>query len=153
MSDRRPAGPSRRAAWSGERHRRGQLSLSVVEAAVGLLVVVAASTTFVVGLPATGATAGELSVLAADGVAALDATTPDGEGASRLAALARDRSGFVTEEDEAAEQLRALYPAGVRFRLETPHGAVGWPHPPRGPVGTARTRAANTTVTLWVWYR
>jgi hypothetical protein len=135
---------------SGE---RAQVSLSVVEAAVGLLVVLAASTTFLVGLPDPGADQAELTVLAADGLAVLDATPPAGEGASRLTVLARDRSGFVRERNETATQLRALYPPTVRYRIETPHGVVGDPRFTRGSVGRARQATPGGRVTLWVWFR
>jgi hypothetical protein len=49
--------------------------------------------------------------------------------------------------------LRALYPERVRYRLETPHGVVGDPLPPRGAVGQARRYIAGESVTLWVWFR
>jgi hypothetical protein len=133
--------------------RRGQLSLSVVEAAVGLLVVLAASTAFLVGLPDEGAEDAASTVLAEDGLVALGATPPDGDGASRLTALARDQSSFARERSHAAEQLRNLYPDRVRYRLETPHGAVGDSLPPRGPVGRAQRHTTDGRVTLWVWFR
>lgn len=128
------------------------MSLSVVEAIVGLVVVLAAATTFLVGLPAAGDEA-DLTLLAEDGLTVLDATPPAGDGASRLTALARDRSGFVRERSQADARLRALYPAHVRYRLETPYGAVGDPLPPGRPVGEARRHTASATVTLRVWYR
>jgi len=133
--------------------RRGQLSLSVVEAAVGLLVVLAATTAFVVGLPETGSEDVELTVLAGDGLRVLDATPPEGNGASRLTALARDESGFARERSLADQELRALYPERVRYRLETPHGAIGQPLPPRGPVGRAQRHTDGGRATLWVWLR
>lgn len=135
------------------RRCRGQLSLSVVEAAVGLLVVLAAATTFVVGLPETGSQDTELTVLAGDGLDVLAATPPDGDGASRLTVLARDRSSFTREQTQTDDQLRALYPDVVRYRLETPHGVVGAPLPPRGPIGRAQRHTTGGRVTLWVWFR
>lgn len=140
---------ARRRPGSG----RGQLSLSVVEAAVGLLVVLAAATTFVVGLPETGAEDTELTVLAADGLTVLGSTPPEGDGTSRLATLAEDQSSFVRERNPTDEQLRALYPDGARYRLETPHGVVGDPLPPREPIGRAQRLTAGGRVTLWVWFR
>jgi hypothetical protein len=132
---------------------RAQVSLSVVEGVVGLLVVVAASTTFLVGLPGTGADEAELTTLAADGLTVLDATPPASDGASRLTALARDRSGFVRERHEADAQLRAVYPPDVRYRLETPYGVVGDPLPPERVVGRARRYTDGGSVTLRVWFR
>lgn len=137
----------------GSFDERGQLSLSVVEAVVGLLVVLAAATTFVVGLPETGSEGAELTVLASDGVIVLDATPPEGDGVSRLTVLARDRSGYVRERGYARDQLDALYPTGVQYRLETPYGAIGKPLPPRGPIGNARTHTRDGALTLWVWFR
>lgn len=129
------------------------MSLSVVEAIVGLVVVLAAATTFLVGLPDATGDEADLTRLAADGLTALDATPPTGDGASRLTALARDRSGFVRERSGADTRLRALYPAHVRYRLETPYGAVGDPLPPGRPVGEARRHTASGSVTLRVWFR
>jgi hypothetical protein len=132
---------------------RGQVSLSVVEAVVGLLVVLAASTTFLVGLPDPGSEAAELRVLAADGLTVLDATPPAEDGASRLTALAHDRSSFVRERSDADAQLRALYPPSVRYRVDTPHGAIGDPLPHTRPIGRARRHVAGGDVTIRVWFR
>ena len=132
---------------------RAQVSLSVVEGIVGLLVVVAASTTFLVGLPGTGADEAELTRLASDGLTVLDSTPPADDGASRLTALARERASFVRERDEADAQLRAVYPPDVRYRLETPHGTIGDPLPPERVVGRARRYTASGGVTLQVWFR
>lgn len=131
---------------------RAQVSLSLVEAVVGLLVVFAATSTFLVGLPDTGAAEADLDVLAADGLSALDAT-PVTDDASRLMALARTERGFVRQSVDAAEQLDTLYPVGVRYRLETPHGAVGTPPPPTGPIGRAVGQTPGGRVTLRVWIR
>jgi hypothetical protein len=132
---------------------RAQVSLSVVEGVVGLLVVVAASTTFLVGIPAAGTDEAELTNLATDGLTVLDATPPTGDGASRLTALVRERASFVRERDETDAQLRAVYPPGVRYRLETPYGAVGDPLPPERVVGRAQRHTAGGSVTLRVWFR
>ena len=132
---------------------RGQVSLSLVEAVVGLLVVLAAATTFLVGLPDAGAESEELDVLAADGLAALGATPPTEDGASRLSALARARGTFTQEARPTDDQLRALYPETVRYHLETPHGTVGTPVPPSRTFGQAQAYRLNTWVTLRVWIR
>jgi hypothetical protein len=137
----------------GDEWNRGQVSLSVVEAAVGLVVVLAAATTFLVGLPGPGLDEGELTVLAADGLVALDATPPSATGDSQLTALVRDPSGFVRERDAADARLRALYPPHVRYRLATPHGALGDPLPADRSVGVARRHTRAGDVTLRVWYR
>jgi hypothetical protein len=132
---------------------RGQVSLSILEAVVGLVVVLAASTTFLVGLPETGADGADLRLLADDGLTALDSTPPAGDGASRLTALAREPGSFAVERSDADAQLRELYPRRVRYRLETPHGAIGEPPPPARTTGKARRYTPDGDVTLWVWIR
>ncbi|WP_380678786.1 DUF7262 family protein [Salinigranum sp. GCM10025319] len=132
---------------------RGQVSLSIVEAIVGLVVVLAATTTFLVGLPETGADEADLNRLADDGLTALDSTPPAGDGASRLTALARGPGSFAVERSDADEQLRELYPRRVRYRLETPHGTIGEPLPPTRTTGLARRYTPEGDVTFWVWLR
>jgi hypothetical protein len=132
---------------------RGQVSLSIVEAVVGLVVVLAAATTFLVGLPEAGAGEADLSRLADDGLTVLDSTPPAGDGASRLTALAREPGSFAVERSDADAQLRELYPRRVRYRLETPNGAIGDPLPPARTVGTARRYTPDGDVTLRVWLR
>ena len=131
---------------------RGQVSLSLVEAVVGVLVVFAAATTFLVDLPDAGAETAELDRLAADGLIVLDAT-PAADDASQLTALGRDETRFARHAGDAEERLGGLYPPGVRFRLETPYGAVGRRLPPSRAVGRSQQWAAGSRVTLWVWYR
>jgi hypothetical protein len=135
-----------------ERSGRGQVSLSLVEAVVGLLVVFAAASTFLVGLPETGAAERDLTVLAADGLSVLDAT-PATDNASRLAALGRSERSYARQSDATTAQLQELYPDGVRFRLETPHGALGRPLSTTGPVGRAVAWTPGGRVTLRVWIR
>jgi hypothetical protein len=131
---------------------RGQVSLSLVEAVVGLVVVFAAATTFLVSLPDSGAETTDLDRLAADGLTVLDATPAAGD-ASRLTALGRSEASFARHAGDAEERLGGLYPPSVRFRLETPYGAVGQRLPPSGAVGRAQRWAGGSRVALWVWYR
>lgn len=131
---------------------RAQVSLSLVEAVVGLLVVLAAMTMFLVDLPDPDAAAADLNRLADDGLTVLDAT-PTADDASQLTALARDESRFARNADDAEERLGELYQPTVRYRLETPYGVVGQPLPPSGSVGRAQRWVSGGRVTLWVWYR
>ncbi len=117
--------------------RRGQLSLSVLEAGVGLLLLLAIAATLAVGVPAPDDREARLDGYAADGLTILR----DGEPTLGTAGT-----------DALGERLGKLAPPGTRYRLETPTGSVGPPTPTGVAVGQARTTAANGTVTLWVWY-
>jgi hypothetical protein len=132
---------------------RGQLSLSVFEAVVGALLVVAVTAGFALGGDDLGAAReAQLDRYAGDGVALL---ATDGSGADRstLAALAASERSFDRAADRARRRLAAALPANVLFRVETPHGTVGFPPPPSRAVGEARRVTIDGTITVRVWYQ
>lgn len=131
---------------------RGQLSLSLVEASVGLVLVLAVASLFVVTVPSPEHETTRLETLAADGLDVLDSSRPTDEGTSLLGRATGSRPGFVQERSDLRERLRTSLPPTVRFRLETPHGTVGWTRPPDRPVGRARALTNHGEATLWVWY-
>ncbi|WP_311171422.1 DUF7262 family protein [Halobellus ordinarius] len=131
---------------------RAQLATSLVEAAVGALLVLSVVAGFL-WVPA-GVDSAEtgLDETAEDTLAVLAAEPPTGTGRSRLAAACRSPSSFETEREALRTRLDAVLPVGVFGRLETPHGAVGPAMPDGVPSGRAREATGQCVVTLRVWY-
>jgi hypothetical protein len=116
--------------------RRGQLSLSLLEAGVGVLLLLAVAGALAVGVPTADEREARLDGYAGDTLL----TLRDGE-----PSLGAPPAALDARVDDLA-------PPGTRYRLETPAGAAGTPVPTGIPVGRARTTTANGTATLWLWY-
>jgi hypothetical protein len=131
--------------------RRGQLSLSVIEAAVGVILVlgVAAGFTVVSTGPASSTT--QLDTLARDTATVL-ASDPAVTGESRLVALARSDATFTDVRPGARERIEQLLPADVLFRVRTPGGTFGHQRPPTAPIGSTTVPTRYGPVTIRVWY-
>ncbi|MFB6304715.1 MAG: hypothetical protein ABEH47_06080 [Haloferacaceae archaeon] len=131
---------------------RGQLSLPVVEAVVGALLVVGVTVAFGVGVPGPGREAAQLERYAGDTAGALaDTPAREGDGPLVARALASERS-FDRRRDRLRTQTDRLLPATVRFRLLTPYGTLGPPRPPGATVGRALVPTGAGNVTVEVWY-
>lgn len=132
--------------------RRGQLSLPVVEAAVGALLIVGVTVAFGVGVPGPGREAAQLERYAGDAAAGLaDAPADAGNGPLVARALASEGS-FDRRADRLRRRTDRLLPATVRFRLLTPYGTLGPPRPRGATVGSALVPTAAGNVTVEVWY-
>lgn len=132
--------------------RRGQLSLSVVEAAIGVLLVVGVAAGFTAGVTPTPSPEPRLDALAHDTVTVLGSEPTAEDDAARLVALARSPSSFEEVREPTRDRIERLLPADVAFRVVTPHGAFGYPRPPGRPVGSATAPTRHGPVTVRVWY-
>jgi len=131
---------------------RGQLSLSVVEAAVGVLLVMGVATGFAVGVTAPPSSTPQLDALAHDTATVLGSEPTDRARTPRLVALARSNRSFAQVRTSTRERIEELLPPDVAFRVRTPWGALGYPHPPTTPVGSATVPTRYGSVTIRVWY-
>jgi len=133
---------------------RAQLATSLVEAAVGALLILSVVAGFLWVPAGQAGTSVETTLdrTAADALAVLDSEPPVGEGRSRLAAACRSQRAFAVEADALAERLGAVLPESVFGRIETPHGTVGAPKPNGVPTGRATLPTGRCAVTLRVWY-
>lgn len=131
---------------------RGQLSLPAVEAAVGVVFVLAAAAAFGLALPDAGVAEAQLDAYADDAATVLAEEPPRHAGGTRLGEVARSAAAFKRER--AALERRVGYVLGdnLLFRVETPHGAVGYARPPDVPLGRASVPTRGGEVVLWVWY-
>lgn len=130
---------------------RAQLATPLVEATVGILLVLAVSLAFAVAPVETDERA-TLDRTAADALAVLLAEPPEGSGANRLSAACRSEAAFEAERDALGARLDAILPAPLSYRLAVPHGRVG-PVPPSGvPTGAASVTTDGCMASLRVWY-
>jgi hypothetical protein len=133
---------------------RAQLATSLVETVVGLLLIVAVTTSFTVlpvGSDADEASEVALDRLAGDALAVLAAGPPTNDGPSRLASTC-DEAALDAERAALADSLDAALPDPLSYRLVAPGGSVGAPRPDGVPTGRATRTTAGCRVTLWVWY-
>jgi hypothetical protein len=131
---------------------RGQLSLSVAEAAVGVVLVMGVAAGFTVVSTGPSPSTPQLDTLAHDAAAVLASEPAEGGRDSRLAALARSEESFAAIRPSVRDRLADLLPADVLFRVRTPHGSVGYPQPPTATVGSATVPTRYGPVTIRVWY-
>lgn len=131
---------------------RGQLSLSVVEAAIGVLLLFAATTTFALGVPDAGAAEAQLDEYAGDAATVLSREPPRHDGPTRLGEVSRSRSAFERERDALERRVERILPENLMFRVVTPHGAVGFQRPTDAPTGRATVPTLSGRVAIWVWY-
>lgn len=133
---------------------RAQLATSLVEAAVGALLILSVVAGFLWVPVDEGADspATTLDRTAADTLSILAAESPAADSArSRLSAACRSPSSFAAERDALDRRLRTVLPTTVFGRIETPHGAVGSAQPTGVPTESATRTVAGCTVTLRVW--
>ena len=153
-ADRRPGQERER------RSDRAQLSLSLVEAAVGVLFVLGVTAMFSFGPAAAPAGEAQLDAYADDALTVLGGDAPASategnaatRGDSRLVAASRSPAAFERERDALRNRTAAVLPPNVAFRLATPHGSVGFERPPGTPAGEASVVTTRGRVTLRVWY-
>ncbi|WP_435195959.1 DUF7262 family protein [Natronomonas sp. EA1] len=131
---------------------RGQLSLSVIEAGIGVVLVLAVAMGFALGVPDPATREAQLEAYADDAATVLAGEVPRHQGATRLAEVTRSPATFDRERDALARRVERVLPANLMYRVETPHGTVGYPVPPGVTVGTARVATVNGDVTIRVWY-
>jgi len=135
------------------RSARGQVSLSVVEAGVGVLFVAAVTGAFAFGAPAGGLGADEqLDAYAQDAATVLANEPPQHRDATRLAEVAASETAFDRERDALERRVDRILPDNLMYNVETPHGSVGQVRPSNAPVGVARVPTGSGRVTIWVWY-
>jgi hypothetical protein len=136
----------------GQTLRKAQLSLSLLEVAVGVLLVFAVLLGFVLGVPAPNTRDPQLEAYANDAMTVLASEPPRHQGTTRLSEVARSPDAFERERDELEHRIDRLLPDNLMFRVVTPYGAVGYQVPSGVSLGTARVTTTNGVVTILVWY-
>lgn len=133
--------------------RRGQASITVAEAAIGILLLASLTFAFALGGPSEkrGAET-QLDLYASDAVTILITEGPRHADRTRLGELTASRAAFERERDELERRVDRILPANLLFQIETSHGTVGSSLPDDVPTGQASVTTTNDEVTLRVWY-
>jgi len=134
--------------------RRGQASVTAVEAALGVLLVTSVTFAFALGVPGAGEqrAQAQLDAYAGDAATLLSNEPPRHADRTRLAEVTASPAAFDREKGALERRVDRILPANVMFRVETRHGTVGQPLPSGVPTGEATVTTANGDVTLRVWY-
>lgn len=131
---------------------RAQVSLSLVEAAVGVVLILAVAMGFVVRPAHPDHAAVQLDAYAEDAATVLAGEPPRHRGTTRLSEVARSPAAFERERDALDRRVDRILPDHLMYRVETPHGAVGYRVPAGVPVGRTAVATGAGTVTVRVWY-
>lgn len=131
---------------------RAQLSLPAVEAGVGVLLVLAVVATFALPVADADTTEAQLDTYASDAATVLAGEPPRHAGATRLSEVARSEAAFERESDALERRIERILPDNLLYRVETPHGAVGYRVPAGVSVGVATVPTGYGEVTIRVWY-
>ncbi|SFR90960.1 hypothetical protein SAMN05216559_0859 [Halomicrobium zhouii] len=130
---------------------RAQLPLSLLEVAIGIVFVLGVTLGFALGVPSPNTREPQLDAYAHDTATILSNEQPRHGGATRLAEVVESDAAFQRERDALRERVDRILTDNLLFRVETPHGAVGY-HTPHG-VATGRstvtTRAGPVTIRVW----
>lgn len=130
---------------------RGQLSLSLVEAAVGVVFVLTVAATFGLALPEPGTAEAQLDTYAADAATLLAHEDPAADDGPHVATI-DDRETFEHERDAFDRRVDDLLPDNLLYRVRTPWGIVGVEPPPDVTTGGATVATPNGQLTVEVWY-
>ncbi|MFT4946856.1 MAG: hypothetical protein ACI8TL_001093 [Natronomonas sp.] len=134
--------------------RRGQATITAVEAGIGILLVLALSVAFALGSPggADQASTAQLDAYAEDAGTILAQEQPRHADQTRLAEITASQAAFEREATALERRIEEILPENTLFRLDTPHGSVGHPLPTDVHTGTATIPTTTRPVTLNVWY-
>lgn len=131
---------------------RGQLSMPVVEAAAGVLLVFGVVGTFALGVPPADTRQPQLDAYARDAATVLAGEPPRHQGATRLSEVVRSNRSFERERGALRRRVDRILPDNLLFRVATPHGSVGFRRPPGTSVGSATVTTVHGDVRIRVWY-
>jgi hypothetical protein len=131
---------------------RGQLSLSTIEAGIGVILVLGVAVGFSLGVPTPSGRAVQLDAYARDATTVLADEPPRHGGATRLAEVVRSNESFQREKDALERRVDRILPDNLMFRVTTPHGAVGYRIPDGVPVGRSTVTTVHGDVRIEVWY-
>lgn len=131
---------------------KAQLSLSLLEVMLGVAFVFAVLLGVVLGVPTPDTHNAQLETYADDVATVLASEPSSHQKSSRLSELTRSPATFERESDELTHNIDQLLPNNLMFRVETPHGAVGYRIPSGVSLGTTTVTTTNGDVTIVVWY-
>jgi hypothetical protein len=104
------------------------------------------------GVPQPDECGAQLDVYADDAATVLADEPPRHQGTTRLAEVVRSEAAFDREKESLDRRVDRILPDNLMYRMETPHGAVGFRTPPGVAVGERTVATGNGRVTIRVWY-
>jgi hypothetical protein len=131
---------------------RAQASLTAVEAAIGVLLLLGVTFTFALGVSEPTTDRAQLDAYADDTLTVLAAEEPAHGETTRLSEIVSSNSSFEREKGDLIQRLERILPDNVMFRVETRHGSAGHPMPDGVPTGVSMSTTRHGQVTLRVWY-
>jgi len=133
---------------------RAQLSMTAVEAAIGVLLLTGFVLLFSLGVPGAddARTEAQLETYADDAAVLLANEPPRHADQTRLAELVASPTAFEREKGDFEERVGELLPDNLMFRVETEYGTVGFPLPEDVQTGRTTMLTTNGEVVLEVWY-
>lgn len=126
--------------------RRAQLPLSLIEVALGAVLILGVALGFALGTPAPETSAPQLEAYAEDTATILANEPPRHDGATRLQEVVAGERAFDRERQTLERRVARILPENVLFHVETPHGSAGTPVPRRVTTGTATIPTGYGTV-------
>ena len=143
----------RNRARTGDREgSRAQLSLSVIEAGIGAVLVLAVAMGFALGVSPADDRTTQLDLYAEDAATVLAGEPPRHGGSTRLAEVVRSPDAFDRERAALERRVERILPANLMFRVTMPHGSVGYRKPAGVAVGATTVTTAHGDVSIRVWY-
>lgn len=131
---------------------RGQLPLSLLEVAVGVVLVLGVLATLALGVPEPDTSETQLDLYAEDALTLLANEPPEHAGGTRLSELLASQDRFDRERGTLDRRIDRILPDNLLYRLETPHGTVGYAMPADVTEGRATATTSHGAVRLRVWY-
>ena len=131
---------------------RAQASLTAVEAAIGVLLLLGVTFTFALGVSEPTTDRAQLDAYADDSLTILATDGPAHGDTTRLSEVVSSNATFEREHDALVQRLDRILPDNVLFRVETRHGTAGYRLPADVPAGVATTTTRHGEVTVRVWY-
>ncbi|QIO22043.1 hypothetical protein [Haloarcula sp. JP-L23] len=132
--------------------RRAQLPLSLVEVALGAVLILGVALGFALGTPAPDTRVPQLEAYAEDTATILANEPPRHDRTTRLQEVVVSERAFERERHALDRRVARILPENVLFHVETPHGSVGTPVPGQMTTGTATVSTGSGTVRIEVWY-
>lgn len=142
---------------------RAQLSMPLVEAGIGVVLILGLAGLLALGTPAPQASDPQLDAYAADVGTVLSEEPARHAGTTRIDEVSRSPERFEREADALEQRVDDLLPDNLLFRLEVQFegssgsggadpGAVGFERPAGAVTGSATVTTSHGHVRIEVWY-
>lgn len=126
--------------------------MPAVEGALAVVLVLGVAAGFALGVAGPDAREPQLEVYAQDAATILASEPPRHRGGTRLAEVVRSPAAFQRERGALERRVGRILPENLMYRVETPHGSVGYRIPRGVATGYSTVTTSSGAVTLRVWY-